>query len=151
MKYQSMDTELFLKSREYIDTVIVPLNPVAFDEEYAQTVSSYEFITLLTYELEKELKGRLYLAQSLPYLKSSTVEERAQMVSLWLDFYKSEGFKHIRFLTTDSKWTTMDNAKHILWIPAVPIEKMPPESIKSVISEQMKQLAGMLTNSWISA
>ena len=151
MKYQSIDTELFIKSREYIDTVIVPLNPVAFGEEYGQTVSSYEFITLLTYELEKELKGRLFLAQSLPYLKSSTVKERLQLVSLWLDFYKKEGFRHIRFLTTDSKWTTVDLAEHILWIPAVPIEKMPSESIKSVISEQTKQLAGMLTNSWITS
>ena len=150
MKYQSIDTELFINSREYIDTVIIPLNPVTFDDGFGQTVSSYEFMTLLTYELEKELKGRLFLAQSLPYIKSSTVEEKLQLLSIWLDYYKGEGFTHIQFLTTDSKWTTIGQGEHVVWIPAIPIDKMPPEAVKSVISEQTKQLAGILTESWLT-
>ena len=147
MKYQSLDTEIFLKSREYIDTVIIPLNPIAFDDTFSQTVSSYEFMTLLTYELEKELKGRVFLAQPLPYIKSSPIEEKSQLLSTWLNYYQSEGFKTIRFFTTDSKWTSIEGG-HVLWIPAVPIDKMPPETIKSVISEQTKQLSAVLEETW---
>ena len=130
--------------------MIIPLNPVAFDEAFGQTVSSYEFMTLLMYELEKELKGRVFLAQSLPYIKSSTAEEKLQLLSDWLEYYKSEGFTHIQFITTDSKWTTIGSGQHVVWIPAIPIEKMPPEAIKSVISDQTKQIAGILTESWLT-
>ena len=148
MKYQSLDAEIFLKSREYVDTVIIPLNPIAFDDTFSQTVSSYEFMTLLTYELEKELKGRVFLAQPLPYIKNGSIEEKSQLLLTWLNFYQSEGFKTIRFFTTDSKWTSIDKEGHVLWIPAVPIDKMPPETIKSVIGEQTKQLAAILEETW---
>lgn len=149
MKYQSIDVEPFINSREYIDTVVIPLNPVAFGDALSQTVSSYEFMTLLTYELEKELKGRLFLSQPLSYIKNSTAEDKINLLSSWVEYYKGEGFKYIQFLTTDSKWTSIDEGGNVVWIPAIPIEKMPPEAIKSVISEQTKQLAGKLAESWV--
>ncbi len=149
MKYQSIDVEPFINSREYIDTVVIPLNPVAFGDALSQTVSSYEFMTLLTYELEKELKGRLFLSQPLSYIKNSTAEDKINLLSTWVEYYKDEGFKYIQFLTTDSKWTSIDEGGNVVWIPAIPIEKMPPEAIKSVISEQTKQLAGKLAESWV--
>ena len=148
MKYQSVDTELFTKSKEYIDTIVIPLNPVDFDDTFSQTVSSYEFMTLLTYELEKELKGRLFLALPLPYIKNSTTEEKLNLLSVWEDYYRGQGFKYIQFLTTDSKWTSINGGGQVLWIPAIPIEKMPLDAIKSVISEQTKQLVGILAESW---
>lgn len=149
MKYQSIDVEKFIDSREYIDTVVIPLNPVAFGDSFSQTVSSYEFMTLLTYELEKELKGRLFLSQPLSYIKNSTAEDKIKLLSAWVEYYKGEGFKYIQFLTTDSKWTSLDEDGNVVWIPAIPIEKMPLEAIKSVISEQTKQLAGKLAEFWV--
>ena len=148
MKYQSIDTELFSKSKEYIDTIVIPLNPVDFNDAFSQTVSSFEFMTLLTHELEKELKGRLFLALPLPYIKTSKTEEKLNLLSVWVDYYRGQGFKYIQFLTTDSKWTSIDEDGHVLWIPAIPIEKMPLDAIKTVISEQTKQLVDILAESW---
>ena len=88
MKYQTADMEMFERSREYIDTVIIPLNAITFEKGVSQAVASYEYLSLLTYELERELKGRIFLAHPVPYSKESGQESKKALLNHWLNVWK---------------------------------------------------------------
>lgn len=147
MKYQSTDTEMFLKAREYVDTVIIPLNPITYGESFVQAVSSADFLAVLTFELEKELKGRLLLAPAIPYMKEDSLESKTDLIKKWMKYYHSQGFVHIYFITTDITLNSLQ-LPEVIWLPAIPIEKMPADAARPVIEDQTRQLIDMLTQRW---
>lgn len=148
MKYQTADIEMFQRSREYVDTVIIPLNAITFEKGVNQAVASYEYLSLLTYELERELKGRIFLAHPVPYVKESGQESKSAILNQWREFYRNAGFLHIRFLTTDSKWTSLAESEDILWFPSMQTDKMPEEAIKQVLGDHTAQITELLRDAW---
>ncbi|WP_161497069.1 DUF2487 family protein [Pradoshia eiseniae] len=148
MKYQTGDMEMFQRSREYVDTVIIPLNAITFEKGVNQAVASYEYLSLLTYELERELKGRIFLAHPVPYMKESGQEFKNGLLSQWREFYREAGFTYIRFLTTDNKWLSAANQEEILWFPSIQTDKMPKEAIKQVLDDHTEQITELLREAW---
>lgn len=148
MKYQTADMEMFERSREYIDTVIIPLNAITFEKGVSQAVASYEYLSLLTYELERELKGRIFLAHPVPYSKESGQESKKALLNHWRTFYSEAGFTYIRFLTTDNKWITVSDQDQILWFPSIQTDKMPREAIKQVLDDHTDQIKELLQDAW---
>ena len=148
MKYQTGDMEMFKLSREYVDTVIIPLNAITFEKGVNQAVASYEYLSLLTYELERELKGRIFLAHPVPYMKGSGQEFKNSLLSQWREFYRDAGFTYIRFLTTDNKWLSASNQEEILWFPSIQTDKMPKEAIKQVLDDHTEQITELLREAW---
>ena len=148
MKYQTGDMEMFKLSREYVDTVIIPLNAITFEKGVNQAVASYEYLSLLTYELERELKGRIFLALPVPYMKESGQEFKNSLLSQWREFYRDAGFTYIRFLTTDNKWLSASNQEEILWFPSIQTDKMPKEAIKQVLDDHTEQITELLREAW---
>ena len=61
MKWRKADLQTYFQSKEYIDSIVVPLVPfgIANDEESEKAAIQAEMITLLSHELEKELTGRM--------------------------------------------------------------------------------------------
>ena len=149
MKYQTADMEMFEHSKEYIDTVIIPLNAITFGKGVNQAVASYEYLNLLTYELERELKGRLFLAHPIPYLKESGQEAKKALLDQWRAFYREAGFTYIRFITTDNKWMTLGDQDEILWFPSIQTDKMPREAIKQVLDDYTDQIKERLKDAWV--
>ncbi len=148
MKYQTADMEMFQQSREYVDTVIIPLNAITFEKAVNQAVASYEYLSLLTYELERELRGRIFLAHPIPYRKESGLESKNDLLGPWREFYKEAGFLHIRFLTTDNKWLSLADHEDILWFPSMQTDKMPEEAIQQVLGDHTAQITELLREVW---
>ena len=148
MKYQTADMEMFLRSREYVDTAIIPLNTITFENGVNQAVASYEYLSLLTHELERELKGRIFLAHPVPYLKECGQESKQALITQWREFYTEAGFKYIRFITTDNKWISIANHEEVLWFPSIQIEKMPEEAVRQVLEGQIEQTIELLQEIW---
>jgi|GEM_PF-4777758 len=148
MKYQTGDMEMFQLSREYVDTVIIPLNAITFEKGVNQAVASYEYLSLLTYELERELKGRIFLAHPVPYMKDSGQEIKNSLLSQWREFYRTAGFTYIHFITTDNKWLSAANQGEILWFPSIQTDKMPKEAIKQVLDDHTDQITELLREAW---
>ncbi len=68
MKFQAEDADLFLQSKDYIDTAIIPL--VGINASHIkQTVSLGEFTMLVAEDLERQLKGRVFLFPPHTYLE----------------------------------------------------------------------------------
>ena len=148
MKWVASDVDVINQSKEYVDTVIVPLIPVSLKSDFKGTVSKGEFITYVSDELERQLKGRVFLFPSFSYLKNS--DKVIENVIEWKNEIQQE-FKHVLFLTSDE---TLKNSKcellkdHLIWLPSVPFEHMDDNLMRKLLQDQVEQILNILLQSW---
>lgn len=148
MKWVAADIEMYQKAAEYVDTAIVPLMPVSFDDEMKQNASMAEFIGILTVQLEKQFKGRIFLLPGFVYIKGNagTLETLQEWEKTLLD----KQFKHVFYVTSDISWRQYEMALSgtLLWLPSLPLEHMQEQQKVSIIEDQVKQLLTLFTEKW---
>ena len=150
MKWEVTNMDTFLQAREYVDTVFIPLVPIAANGQMKSIVSMGEFISIMTNELERQFQGRALLIPPFTYLKSEKEETRKIRLQAWINELKEEGFQHVIFFTSDSDWKLSERELEgeLVWIPTIPLEHMEFANKQQVIAEQIKQLVPILTNAW---
>jgi hypothetical protein len=150
MKWSPQDMDMFIKAREYIDTVVIPLYPISFGDDAKQTANMVEFITLLTNQLEKQFKGRLILLPGYTYLKEQDPNKWVSDLKHWENALEKEEFKHVFYVTSDIDWKMHENqfAGSLLWLPALPLDQMDEKSKNSIIEDQIKQLINLFVARW---
>jgi hypothetical protein len=150
MKWIPQDMEMFLKAREYIDTVVIPLYPISFGDDAKQTANMVDFITLLTNQLEKQFKGRLILLPGYTYLKKQDPNKLVSDLQHWENALVQEEFKHIFYVTSDIDWKMQEQqlSGSLLWLPALPLDQMEEKSKNSIIEDQIKQLINLFVARW---
>ncbi|ASV69204.1 YpiF family protein [Cytobacillus sp. FSL W7-1323] len=150
MKWHTQDIQLFLKERDYIDTVILPLYPVSFADDIKQTVAMTEFINLLSGQLEKQFKGRILMLPGMSYLKTISEEKRLADLIEWEKELISQDFKHIFYITSDSDWKTVEEQLDggLIWMPSIPLDNMDDQYKLSILEDQVKQLLNVFVKKW---
>lgn len=150
MKWVPEDMEMFLKAKEYIDTVVIPLYPISFGDDVKQSANMTEFINLLATQLERQFKGRLILLPGFPYLKNKDNNKALNDVLEWENRLKDEEFKHIFYVTSDSDWKMVEQqlSGSLIWLPALPLEHMDDKQKNSILMDQVKQLVNLFTQKW---
>jgi hypothetical protein len=148
LKWTISDFDIYQQSKEYVDTAVIPLIPVSLDTDFKTTVSKGEYITHVTNELERQLKGRVYLFPSISYLKNSinVIENLIE----WKTNIQQE-FKHVIFLTSDEslKENNSELLKgNLVWLPTVPFEHMDENLKKKLLQDQVEQILNILLQSW---
>jgi hypothetical protein len=148
VKWVLSDVDVYNQSKEYVDTAVIPLIPVSLGSEFKSTVSKGEFITYVTVELERQLKGRVFLFPSFSYLKNS--KSVIENVIEWKTEIQRE-FKHVIFLSSDEslKGNNSEQLKgHLIWLPSVPFEHMDESLMKKLLQDQVEQILNILLQSW---
>ncbi|MFE8695672.1 YpiF family protein [Cytobacillus sp. FJAT-53684] len=153
MKWISQDIEMYLKSKEYVDTVVLPLFPVSFDDDIKQTVAMTEFISLLSVQLERQFRGRLVMLPGYSYLKSTAEDKLVSDVKDWETELLAKGFKHVFYITSDSSWKAIENKLEggLIWLPSLPLEHMDDNYKNSILEDQVKQLLNLFLQKWQTA
>jgi hypothetical protein len=148
MRWAAEDAEMYQKAAEYVDTVILPLLPVSFEEDMKQNASMAEFIGILTAQLEKQFKGRIFLMPGLAYIKGSS--SNLEMLQNWENTLLDKQFKHVFFITSDSSWRQHENdvSGTVLWLPSLPLEHMQEQQKVTIVNDQVKQLLSLFTEKW---
>ncbi|MDR7072530.1 YpiF family protein [Fictibacillus barbaricus] len=151
MKWKTKDADVFLKSGEYVDSLLIPLTPVDFKQEFKSSVSMSEYTALLCEEIERQLHGRLFLGPNFTYVKEkSDISSLENLNNLLKHVTDSGHFKHIFLLTSDVSWKEFEQKidAHLFWIPALPLENMDEKYRLEVIKEQVKPLFQLIFNEW---
>ena len=148
MKWNVKDVEMYSNAREYVDTVLVPLVPIAFDDHMQQMTLFGDFITILSMEMEKMFKGRIFLTPTFYYVKDD--HQKVASLLVWEKELKRAEFKHIFFLSSDASWE--ENAKNLmgsfLFIPNHAIEHLDREQVHQMIKQQSQILIDNFANKW---
>lgn len=150
MKWVPQDIAMYLKSKEYVDTAVVSLYPISIGDEMEQSASKFEFLSLLTQQLERQFTGRMLLLPPFTYLKKENLEESIANLSEWELSLKENEFKHIFYLTSDSDWKSHESSLggSVIWMPSIPLENMDESQKVSIIGSQVKQLLTLFTQKW---
>lgn len=148
MKWIAADIEMYQKAAEYVDTAIIPLLPVSFDSDMKQSASMAEFIGILTGQLEKQFKGRIFLLPAFMYIKDHS--GNLKILQEWEKTVLDKQFKHLFFVTSDSSWRQHENEMSgtLLWLPSLPLEHMQDQQKVSIVEDQVKQLLTLFTGKW---
>jgi hypothetical protein len=150
LKWNQEDMEMFIQAKEYVDTVVIPLNPVSFGDDVKQTANMVDFVQLLTTQLERQFKGRLVLLPGYTYFKRHEQDKHISDLLQWEKSLIAEGFKHIFYVTSDSDWKLkeQDLVGSLIWLPALPLAIMDEKSRSAVIDDQVKQLLNLFVSRW---
>lgn len=150
MKWVAKDIDMYLGAKEYVDTVVLPLLPVSFGEDIKQTASMTEFISLLSGQIERQFKGRLFMLPGYTYMKNNSEEKLLEYVKGWEEEFIKQGFKHVFYVTSDSDWKTReDNLQgSLIWLPYLPLEHMDENYRNSILDDQVKQMINLFIKKW---
>ncbi|MBS8264679.1 DUF2487 family protein [Mesobacillus boroniphilus] len=148
MRWVAADVEMYQKAAEYVDTAIVPLLPVSFGEDMKQNASMAEFIGILSTQLEKQFKGRIFLLPEFVYIKG--LEASIITLKEWENTLLDKQFKHVFYITSDSSWRQheKDLSGNVLWLPSLSLEHMQEQQKVAIVKEQVNQLLSLFTEKW---
>lgn len=150
VKWNSEDIDMYMKAKEYVDTIVLPLYPIALDDQIKKTAEMTEFITLLSTQLEKQFKGRLMMLPGFTYLKSTNGDELCNTLLNWEQEFLENGFKYVYYVTSDSDWKTVEtNLKgSLIWLPTLPLQQMEEQYRNTILKDQVKQLFSLFVQRW---
>lgn len=150
MKWNNEDMDMFLQAREYVDTAVLPLFPVSFDEKSKQNAGMTEFIQILSLQLERKFKGRMVLLPGMIYAKSAGEEELAASLQKWEKEFFDNGFKYVFYLTSDIDCKKVENIIRgsLIWLPSLPIMQMDERTRSTILEDQVAQLVEIFVQKW---
>ncbi|MCK2016532.1 YpiF family protein [Peribacillus frigoritolerans] len=148
MKWTAKDLDMYMQSKEYVDTVLIPLVPLSFKGQMKQTGSMNEFLTILSLEIEKQMKGRILLLPTFHYLSDEM--DKVERLKRWANEVKENNFEHVFFLTSDFGWKKEEREleNNLVWIPAIPLEGLEIEQAREMINQQVLQILDIFSYNW---
>ncbi|WP_249871859.1 YpiF family protein [Oceanobacillus saliphilus] len=154
MKWRKNDIQQYVQSKEYIDTILLPLIPIQLssDDDAEKHASQSEVMNILANEIEKELTGRIMLAPNYHYLKSADKQLESKRLNGWAEDMKKQPFSHIVYITFDSSWKKheKDISDNLLWMPAVQVGEINSKEMHGIIREQVGQTVELIRSYWQS-
>ncbi|CAH0266454.1 MULTISPECIES: YpiF family protein [Peribacillus] len=148
MKWTAKDLDMYMQSKEYVDTVLIPLVPLSFKGQMKQTGSMNEFLTILSLEIEKQMKGRILLLPTFHYISDEM--DKVERLKRWANEVKENGFEHVFFLTSDFEWKKEEREleNNLVWIPAIPLDGLEIEQAREMINQQVLQILDIFSYNW---
>lgn len=148
MKWTAKDLDMYMQSKEYVDTVLIPLVPLSFKGQMKQTGSMNEFLTILSLEIEKQMKGRILLLPTFHYFSDEM--DKAERLKRWANEVKENNFEHVFFLTSDFEWKKEEREleNNLVWIPAIHLEGLEIEQAREMINQQVLQILDIFSYNW---
>ncbi|WP_042346400.1 DUF2487 family protein [Bacillus massiliigorillae] len=150
MKWISKDVEMYIGAKEYVDTAIVPLLGITFQNGIKQSASINEFISIISQEIEKQFKGRVLLLPPVTYLNDGEMDMKKQQIYQWKQALEQEGFPFIFFLTSDADWKTIESeiGNSLLYLPSLPLESLDEKYKIPMMEEQVSDVLGIISRKW---
>ncbi|MGG1557523.1 YpiF family protein [Geobacillus thermoleovorans] len=148
MKWTGEDVALYERERDYIDTALLPLLPVAFGQGAKRLASGGELVGLIAAEVERQLKGRLFLMPSFVYFADEPRALLTERLADWTNRLRREGMKHLFYVTCDRAWQEGEEADRVWFVPVVPLESMGESYKHELVREQTAELLRFLIGRW---
>src|SRR5690625_4651473 len=111
MQWYKEDIEKYINAKEYVDTIIIPLQPfhISEDKEILKDAFLRQALTIYSTEIEKELSGRVLLTPEYHYLKSANRDDEIVRINNWVKDMKTQPFESVFFLTFDIGWKKVES------------------------------------------
>lgn len=152
MRWIKEDVEKYVQAKEYVDTVLVPVQSFQLSEDSQLVNQTFagEVLAIYANEIEKELSGRILLSPTYTYNKISDIKSEVVRLNEWITNIKEQPFKHIFLLTLD-----LDLKKHeqslegnLLWFPGMKPTDLQSQEAVQMIRSQIEQISELIRSYW---
>ncbi|MFA7743835.1 DUF2487 family protein [Salinicoccus roseus] len=140
MLYNHQDLKVLKDEIEFVDTAVIPFANADMDDGAKSNASDMEMIQTVTIQLEKQLKGRLFITPAV-----MTVEQITSVLESYIEQLKSYGFKKIIVLTHHD--LKLEDA-HFIVLNRIPLEDMSLEMKMSLINDEVKDVMKRIIAIW---
>lgn len=152
MRWFSEDLKKYVQAKEYIDTVIIPLQAFHLSQETTLETDAFqrEVLSIYAQEVEKELSGRIMLTPTYNYLKFASLDQEVYRLNEWISHLEQQPFKLIFALTFDNGWKKIEREMNcnLLWLPGMKSGNMKSEETLKVIRSQVEQISELIRSYW---
>lgn len=152
MKWFSEDLTKYIQAKEYIDTVMIPLQAFHLSEDNSLKKDAFqrEVLSIYAREIEKELSGRILLTPTYNYLKFSDIDREVNRLNEWLNDIGNQPFKTVFAMTFDNSWKKIEKELdcHLLWLPGIKSGNIKSEETLKVIRSQVEQISELIRSYW---
>ncbi|MCT4781788.1 MULTISPECIES: DUF2487 family protein [Exiguobacterium] len=145
MRFDSIDARKSLTERQYVDTLVIPLVELAFDEEMVRKAEGNEVIQAVALETERQLSGRTMLCPTLSYVE---VEAGATLAETVLEKATVSGFSHVLFISSDVRFKAFDLP--IIFVPPLALKGMSGEQSHTMVQNFATQVITELSTRWMA-
>ncbi|KEZ53030.1 YpiF family protein [Metabacillus indicus] len=148
MKWTAGDAASYLESADYVDTAVVPLIQADFGTGLKHAAAEGEYALLISEDLERQLKGRVFLMPPVSYLKDAAEDAENTVQQWYINLEKS--FSHIFFMTSDPYWKTKEDFANgkVIYLPPVPMEHMDESLKRKMVEDQVSQIMNIFLQFW---
>lgn len=151
VRWNATDLEKYKEAKQYIDTVIIPLQKFQIEQEtkLAEEAFQREVLSLFSFEIERELSGRVLLTPEFNYI-SSHLENEIERLNQWIVELTKQPFKTVILMTFDANWNKFSeniNGK-LLWVPSIHTGDINSPEMKTIINGQIQQISELIRSYW---
>lgn len=152
MRWFNDDLNKYVQAKEYIDTVIIPLQAFQLSTEanFEKDAFLQEILMIYVNEIEKELSGRIMLIPPYTYLKSKDLDPEVKRLNAWIEDIRTQPFKTIFAITFDNTWkkNEKDMDCQLLWLPGMKAGNIKSEESIKLIRSQVEQISELIRSYW---
>ena len=152
MRWIKQHMETYIPEKEYIDTVVIPVQPfqLSSNNDLLSDTFNSEVLAIYAHEIEKELSGRLLLTPTYTYVKSANMEKEIERLNEWIHDIQSQPFQHIFILTLDVQLKKHERLldAHLLWLPSLSATNLQSKEAVDMIRSQIGQIRELIRTYW---
>src|SRR5690625_3718452 len=145
MKWSKDHLKTYIETKEYVDTLLIPLIKLDLknDKQLENSGLEREYLDILSYEIERRLAGRIMLLPAYTYMYNVLYENEAKRLNKWIHMFKEDGFESTFILTLDHEWSKRSSEieGQVLWLSHVPFDHINDESAKPFVQTQADKLS----------
>ncbi|WP_199666859.1 DUF2487 family protein [Exiguobacterium sp. AM39-5BH] len=145
MRFDGIDAMKSLTERQYVDTLVVPLVELAFDEEMVRKAEGNEVIQAVALETERQLSGRTMLSPSASYVD---VDAGLALAKKIREQATASGFSHVLFISSDLRFK--DFELPIIFVPPLALKGMSGEQSHTMVQNFVTQVITELSSRWMA-
>ncbi|WZY01690.1 YpiF family protein [Bacillus sp. FSL W7-1360] len=151
MRFRTDDMDTYLQSKDYVDTMMIPLVQVTWQQDAKRIVQAAEFLALLAGEVERQFHGRMMYCPGFTYASMEAMNDHVERLNKWREEMNEAGFKHILLLTTDTAWKEVESSlsgMKLLFVAPLPLESLAAQDRQEMLSQQVRTLLPTLMEVW---
>lgn len=153
MRWTKANIETYIETKEYIDTLLIPLVKLDLnnDKQMKESALEREYIDALSYEIERRLAGRLMLLPTYSYVNNAIYTDEMKRLNEWVNSFFEQSFDNAFIISLDSEWNKYSNELNgqFLWLSHVPFDHIHDDSAKSFIKTQADKLSETIQAFWL--
>lgn len=145
MRFDGLDAMKSLSERQYVDTLVVPLVELAFDEDMVRKAEGNEVIQAVALETERQLSGRTMLSPTISYVDAEAGRALAKQVTVQAT---ASGFTHVLFISSDLRFKGSELP--IIFVPPLALKGMSGEQSHTMVQNFATQVITDLSSRWMA-